>query len=229
MLAPVRVLVVDDDSALCELLVASLTFAGFEVSAVRSATAALKAQRSTPSDVLVVDGMLPDLDGVDLVRLVREVDERVAVVMVTARDEVSDRVAGLAAGADDYVSKPFDVVELAARIRAVLRRGGGPHAGGGAALRLGDLVVDPAAVRAERAGHRLDLSPTEFRLLAALVGQQGRVLSKSELLREVWGYEFGDAAVVEKFVSQLRRKLGDPPLVHTVRGFGYVARDDRRG
>jgi two-component system OmpR family response regulator len=221
-----RVLLVHDDAAVQELLTAALGFTGFSVRAVPTATRALAALRAEGAELLLVSSALPDMDGVDLVRVVRSGAPGLGVVMLACCDEVADRVEGLAAGADDFVGRPFDLVELAARLRAVLRRGGPVDGAGEERLRCADLLVDVERVRVERAGQRVELSPTEFRLLVLLLQHQGKVLSKPQILRLVWGHEFGDTAVVEKFVSQLRRKLGPPSLVHTVRGFGYALRTD---
>ena len=231
-----HVLVVDDDPGIRELLTAGLAFCGFEVTAVGTVASALTALREQRPDVVVLDVVLPDADGVDMLRVVRRSGDRTPVVLLSSRDAVADRVAGLAVGGDDYVTKPFDLSEVVARLEAVLRRtrdGRAPGAvpGGSAAdevLAYRDLRVDTARMLAHRGGRDLGLSPAEFRLLAALAASPERVLSKAQLLDRVWGYDFGgDTSVVEKVVSRLRRKV-DPPgeeaLVRTVRGFGYALR-----
>lgn len=236
------VLVVDDDQGIRELLTSALGFVGYRVRAVGSVAAALAAMREDAPDIVVLDVVLPDADGLDMLRMVRSTGDRTPVLMVSARDAVADRVAGLGVGADDYVTKPFDLSEVAARIEAVLRRardsaaggaggtgGGGPGGPGGSdpdVLVYRDLVVDTARATARRGDRSLDLSPAEFRLLVALASSPERVLSKAQLLDRVWSYDGGDTAVVEKLVSRLRRKLdAEPPaLLATVRGFGYALR-----
>lgn len=225
--APVPVLVVDDDPGIRELLVAALGFAGYAVTAVGTAAAALTALHDSTPAAVVLDVGLPDADGRDVLRLVRGTGDRTPVLFLSSRDAVTDRVAGLAAGGDDYLTKPFDLSELAARLAALLRRTGGPAPEDLRLLRYADLEVDPDRVVARRGDRELDLSPAEFRLLAALAASPEQVLSKAQLLDRVWGYDVGeDTAVVEKLVSRLRRKLdGDgPALLRTVRGFGYTLR-----
>ncbi|MBD3781129.1 MULTISPECIES: response regulator transcription factor [unclassified Cellulomonas] len=232
-----HVLVVDDDPGIRELLTAGLAFCGFAVTAVGTVASALTALREQRPDVVVLDVMLPDADGVDMLRVVRRSGDRTPVVLLSARDAVADRVAGLAVGGDDYVTKPFDLSEVVARLEAVLRRtrdggavGAGPEGASAAdeVLAYRDLRVDTARMLAHRGGRDLELSPAEFRLLAALAASPERVLSKAQLLDRVWAYDFGgDTSVVEKLVSRLRRKVDPPdeePLVRTVRGFGYALR-----
>jgi two-component system OmpR family response regulator len=231
------VLVVDDDPGIRELLTSALGFVGYRVRAAGTVAAALGAMREDPPDIVVLDVVLPDADGLDMLRMVRSAGDRTPVLMVSARDAVADRVAGLGVGADDYVTKPFDLSEVVARIEAVLRRArdggpagaGGPDGGSAADVDLlvyRDLVVDTARATARRGERVLDLSPAEFRLLVALASSPERVLSKAQLLDRVWSYDGGDTAVVEKLVSRLRRKLdAEPPaLLATVRGFGYALR-----
>ncbi|GAA4622656.1 response regulator transcription factor [Cellulomonas oligotrophica] len=225
-----RVLVVDDDPDVREMLVQALTFSGFDVTDAPDAVAALAVLGSDGTDVVLLDVMMPGLDGFDLVQLVRRRDPDLPVLFLSGRDAVDDRVRGLRLGADDYVTKPFSTVEVVARIEAVLRRrtapGPAPDADDGV-LRCADLLLDPAHHRVERAGAPVALSPTEFRLLALLLEHRGRVVSKGQILDQVWGYGFGgETNVVERFVSNLRRKVDDghPALIRTVRGFGYAVR-----
>ena len=218
-----RVLVVDDDARIRELLESTLRFAGFDVAVAGSGRECLDAVGN--ADLVLLDVMLPDLDGFELVRLLRSRQEQVPVVFLTARDGVDDRIAGLGLGGDDYVTKPFDVGEVVARLTAVLRRTRGTAP---AATRVGDLELDAAAHVVTRGGRPVDLSPTEFRLLEYLMVNAGRVVSKAQILDHVWQYDFGgDGAVVEKFISTLRRKVDAdaPSLIHTVRGFGYTIRE----
>ena len=215
-----RLLVVEDDPTLRELLAASLRFAGFAVSSAATGTEALAAAEADPPDLVVLDVMLPDLDGFQVLRRLRAGGARLPVVFLTARDAGEDLVAGLSGGADDYVTKPFKLEELIARIRAILRRRGTPAAVAG-------LELDAAANRVVRDGEPITLSPTEFTLLAYLAEHADEVLSKAQILRHVWRYDFGgDASIVESYVSYLRRKVDnrEPRLIHTVRGVGYVLR-----
>jgi two-component system OmpR family response regulator len=233
-----RVLVVDDDEGIRELLGAALAFAGFEAETVGTVAGALTAMRERPPSILVLDVMLPDADGLEMLRLLRASGDRTPVLFLSARDALADRMSGFAVGGDDYVTKPFDLGEVVARIRAVLRRSGrdgvrNADADAGAdadVLRYADLVVDTARMTVHRAGRRLELSPTELRLLVLLAAAPERVVSKAQLLDRLWSYDFGgDASVIEKVVSRLRRKLDPPdlpPLLRTVRGFGYALRAD---
>ncbi len=224
-----RVLVVDDDAGIRELLSSALGFAGFEVEAVGTAAAALDGLRRG-ADVLVLDVGLPDADGLATLRMVRAAGDRTPVLVLSARDAVADRLAGFAVGGDDYVTKPFDLAEVVARIRAILRRAGGEAERDPDVLAYRDLVVDTARMEVRRGEAVLDLTPTEFRLLALLAASPERVVSKAQLLDRLWAYDFGgDTGVIEKVVSRLRRKVdadGRPPLIRTVRGFGYTLRGD---
>lgn len=237
----VPVLVVDDDPGIRELLTSALGFAGYDVTAVGTVAAALTAMRENPPRIVVLDVVLPDADGLAMLRMVRSTGDRTPVLMLSSRDGVADRVAGLGVGADDYVTKPFDLSEIVARLEAILRRADdaaaapvGAVASNGAperddVLAYRDLVVDTGRAVARRGERTLDLSAAEFRLLVALASNPERVLSKSQLLDRVWGYDYGgDTSVVEKLVSRLRRKLdaGGPPLLATVRGFGYALRGE---
>ncbi|WP_091611577.1 response regulator transcription factor [Amycolatopsis saalfeldensis] len=226
-----RILVVDDDPGLRELLLSALRFTGFEVEAVGGVPAALAAIEARPPDAIVLDVMLPGTNGFDLLHLLRSRDVQVPVMFLTARDELDDRVRGLRLGGDDYLTKPFDVVEVAARLEALLRRSRRvPPTVPEGVWRCGDLEMDEARHSVRRGGVPIELSPTEFRLLRYLLVNSGRVVSKAQILDHVWQYDFGgDAGVVERFVSNLRRKIdfGGPSLIQTVRGFGYNLRPVR--
>jgi two-component system OmpR family response regulator len=222
-----RLLVVDDEPSIRELLTASLRFAGFEVLPAADGAEALKLAEQHRPDLVVLDIMLPDLDGFTVTRKLRERGRDVPVVFLTARDETSDKVTGLTVGGDDYVTKPFSLEEVVARIRAVLRRtgvGGAPDTG---RLVFHDLELDEDSHEVRRAGKLVDLSPTEFKLLRYLMLNPNRVLSKAQILDHVWAYDFnGEAGIVESYISYLRRKVDavEPPLIHTRRGVGYVLR-----
>jgi two-component system OmpR family response regulator len=224
-------LVVDDDADIVELLAASLRFSGFEVTTARNGHDALALASSSRPDLIVLDVMMPGLDGLAVVRRLRESGNRVPVVLLTAKDATEDRVAGLTIGGDDYITKPFSLEEVVARIRAVLRRTGGAQQGQPSRqFSLGDIELDDDAHEVWKAGKVISLSPTEFSLLRYLMANAGRVLSKAQILDHVWSYDFGgDANVVESYISYLRRKLDttDPQLIHTVRGVGYVMRVPR--
>jgi two-component system, OmpR family, response regulator len=224
--AEARLLVVEDDANILELLSASLRFAGFGVTTATSGTAAVDAARAERPDLIVLDVMLPDLDGFEVIRKLRGGGTRTPVVFLTARDTTEDKIRGLTLGGDDYVTKPFSLEELTARIRAVLRRtGGGEQAGG--RLTFADLELDEEAHEVWRDGGRISLSPTEFKLLRYLMANAGRVLSKGQILDHVWSYDFrGDDSIVESYISYLRRKVDfvEPRLIHTLRGVGYVLR-----
>ncbi|MEV8358905.1 response regulator transcription factor [Microbacterium sp. NPDC076895] len=225
-----RILVVDDDDEIRAMLDSTLRFSGFEVIQASSGADAIAALAATPPDVVVLDVMMPGVDGFEVVQLIRRRDATLPVLFLSARDAVEDRVRGLRLGGDDYVTKPFSAVEVIARIETLLRRSAPTEEPGeDAAIRVADLMLDEQRHLVERGGTRIDLSPTEFRLLQMLMANPDQVLSKSQILREVWLYDFGgEANVVERFISSLRRKLdahGDP-LIETVRGFGYVLRTD---
>ena len=222
---PARLLVVDDEATILELLSGSLRLAGFEVMTASSGAEAVRAAASGRPDLVLLDVMMPDGDGFEALRRIRSGGAEVPVIFLTARDEVPNRVAGFAAGGDDYVTKPFSLDELLGRIRAVLKRTR-PDAPG-SRLRVADLELGEGAHEVRRAGAPVELTPTEYRLLRFLMVNAGRVVSKRQILDQVW--EYGpdrDGGVVEPAVSYLRRKVdqGQPRLIHTVRGFGYVLR-----
>ncbi|MFF4713192.1 response regulator transcription factor [Streptomyces eurythermus] len=223
---PLRVLVVDDDPDLAEVLTGALRYEGWEVRAAGDGTAALAAARELLPDAVVLDVMLPDMDGLAVLRGLHESQPDVCVLFLTARDAVEDRIAGLTAGGDDYVTKPFSLEEVVARLRGLLRRAGmarRPEKETG--LVVGDLVMDEDAREVTRSGELIELSPTEFELLRFLMRNPRRVLSKAQILDRVWSYDFGGRAhVVELYISYLRKKIdaGRAPMIHTVRGAGYV-------
>jgi two-component system, OmpR family, response regulator len=225
-----RLLVVDDEPNIAELLAASLRFAGFAVVTAANGAEAVAAAVQHRPDLVLLDVMLPDVDGFVVLRRLRDAYRPVPVVFLTARDAGDDKVAGLTLGGDDYVTKPFSLEEVVARIRAVLRRAG--HEPRSGQLAVGDVELDDESHEVRRAGQPVELSPTEFNLLRYLMRNVGRVVSKSQILDVVWGYDFdGDPNIVETYVSYLRRKLddGDTSPIHTVRGVGYVMRAPRSG
>ncbi|MER7919111.1 MULTISPECIES: response regulator transcription factor [unclassified Streptomyces] len=223
-----RVLVVDDDPDLAEVLTGALRYEGWQVRAAADGAAALAAARELMPDAVVLDVMLPDMDGFTVLRRLHETQPEVCVLFLTARDAVEDRIAGLTAGGDDYVTKPFSLEEVVARLRGLLRRAGmarRPEPEEDPGLVVGDLVMDEDAREVTRAGVLIELSPTEFELLRFLMRNPRRVLSKAQILDRVWSYDFGGRAhVVELYISYLRKKIdaGREPMIHTVRGAGYV-------
>ncbi len=232
--AEARLLVVDDEPNIRELLATSLRFAGFEVHAAADGGAALRMARDLEPDLLVLDVMLPDMDGFTVTRRLREKGQHMPVLFLTARDDTSDKVQGLTVGGDDYVTKPFSLEEVVARSRAILRRTGPGDDDQANVLRYADLELDDDSHEVRRAGQEIDLSPTEFKLLRYLMLNAGRVLSKTQILDHVWQYDWGgDANIVESYISYLRRKVDSltgpdgeklPPLIHTKRGVGYLLR-----
>jgi two-component system OmpR family response regulator len=228
-----QVLVVDDEPNIRELVQVALKFHGCAVSTAASGMDALRQAESGRPDLIVLDVVLPDIDGFEVCRRLRAGGNEVPVIFLTARDTSSDTVTGLALGGDDYVTKPFSVEALVARVRAVLRRASRAAAadatgtGGEGILRIGDLELDESRWSVYRAGVPVELSPTEFRLLAYLMRHQGRVLTRAQLLENVWGWDYaGQSQIVETYVSYLRHKLDPlgPPLIHTQRGVGYSLR-----
>ncbi|MDQ0785982.1 response regulator transcription factor [Streptomyces sp. B3I8] len=223
---PLRVLVVDDDPDLAEVLSGALRYEGWQVRAAGDGAEALAAARALLPDAVVLDVMLPDTDGFAVLRSLRTVRPDVCVLFLTARDTVEDRIAGITAGGDDYVTKPFSLEEVVARLRGLLRRAGmARQVADGPRLTVGDLVMDEEAREVTRGGTLVELSPTEFELLRFLMRNPRRVLSKAQILDRVWSYDFGGRAhVVELYISYLRKKVdaGRAPMIHTVRGSGYV-------
>ena len=226
-----RLLVVDDEPNIVELLSASLRYAGFEVAAAKSGTEALRLARAFRPDLLVLDVMMPGMDGFDVVRRLRGDGLRIPVLFLTARDSTEDKISGLTLGGDDYVTKPFSLEEVIARIRAILRRFAAERDNlPQPRLSFADIELDEETHEVWKAGALVALSPTEFKLLRYFLENNGRVLSKSQILDHVWHYDFGgDANVVESYVSYLRRKVDttEPKLLHTLRGVGYTLRQPR--
>ena len=227
-----RLLVVDDEPNIRELLSTSLRFAGFDVVAAANGREALAAVQDHVPDLAVLDVMLPDMDGFTLTRRLRAAGRHFPVVFLTARDDTEDKVTGLTVGGDDYVTKPFSLDEVVARIRAVLRRTQ-PLDDDDAVLRVDDLELDDDAHEVRRGGVVIDLSPTEFKLLRYLMLNPNRVLSKAQILDHVWEYDFnGDASIVESYISYLRRKIDRSPdapaLIQTKRGVGYLLRTSEK-
>jgi two-component system, OmpR family, response regulator len=218
-------LVVDDEPALGELLSTVLRYEGWVVHTALTGQAAIRAAKSTPPDVIVLDVMLPDLTGLEVLRRIRASHPNVPVLFLTAKDAVEDRVAGLTAGGDDYVTKPFSLEEVVARLRALLRRAGASAAEAESTLVVGDLTLDEDSHEVARGGVPITLTATEFELLRFFMRNPRRVLSKAQILDRVWQYDFGGQAnIVELYVSYLRRKIdkGREPMLHTLRGVGYV-------
>jgi two-component system OmpR family response regulator len=223
----VRVLVVDDEATLSELLSMALRYEGWQVQTAPDGRSALRAAREFRPDAVVLDVMLPDWDGLEVLRRLRGELPDVPVLFLTARDAVEDRVTGLTAGGDDYVTKPFSLEELVARLRGLMRRAGRASARVGNQLVVGDLVLDEDSREVRRAGDEITLTATEFELLRYLMRNPRRVLSKAQILDRVWNYDFGGQAnVVELYISYLRKKIdaGRTPMIHTMRGAGYVLR-----
>jgi two-component system response regulator MprA len=222
-----RLLVVDDDRALRDVLRRALTLAGYNVRLAESGAVALAEVAAVVPDAVVLDIGLPDIDGLEVCRLLRREGNRVPVLMLTARDAVSDRIDGLDAGADDYLVKPFDIDELKARIRALLRRSGGD--GGGDGLTFAELTLDPARHGVNVGEKFVELTRTEYQLLELLLLNPRRVLPHSLIYDRVWGYDFGPTSnALRVYVGYLRRKLEDAgarSLIHTVRGVGYALRE----
>ncbi|MGW3946387.1 response regulator transcription factor [Micrococcus endophyticus] len=222
-----RLLVVDDEPNIRELLSTSLRYAGFEVTAAANGREALDAAEEFQPDLAVLDVMLPDMDGFTVTRRLRAAGRHFPVVFLTARDGTEDKITGLTVGGDDYVTKPFSLDEVVARIRAVLRRTASLD-DDAAVLRVGDLELDDDAHEVRRGGDVVELSPTEFKLLRYLMMNPNRVLSKAQILDHVWEYDFnGDASIVESYISYLRRKIdvgGREKMIHTKRGVGYMLR-----
>jgi two-component system, OmpR family, response regulator MprA len=225
-----RLLVVDDDPAVREALALLLGLNGFEVATAIDGREAMRTLASEPPDAVILDVLMPGLDGLEVCRRMRAIGDRTPVLMLTARTEVSERVAGLEAGADDYLAKPFAHAELVARLRALMRRTGWSE--DGEQLRFEDLELDPVAYEVRRGARLLELTRTEFLLLELLMRHPRQVLTRETIFDRVWGYDFGPSSnSLEVYVGYLRRKTeadGEPRLLHTVRGVGYVLRAPRR-
>jgi two-component system, OmpR family, response regulator len=224
-----RVLVVDDEPSIVDAVATALRYEGFEVEEATTARAGLAAAQERRPDLIILDVMLPDLDGLEVTRRLRADGVGVPILFLTARDALEDKVAGLGAGGDDYVTKPFALAEIVARVRAILRRLGD---GRSDELGIADLEMDERAHVVRRGGHIVNLTATEFNLLRFFLQNPRQVLSKAQILDNVWHYDFdGDANVVETYVSYLRKKLDQfgPPLIHTIRLVGYTLRESENG
>jgi len=223
--SPVRVLVVDDEVNIAELISMALRYEGWQVATAHTGTKAVRAAKDHRPDAIVLDVMLPDIDGFEVLRRVRSTLPDVPVLFLTARDAVEDRVAGLTAGGDDYVTKPFSIEELVARLRGLMRRAGARREQATHVLTVGDLELDEDSHEVWRGGDEITLTATEFELLRFLMRNPRRVMSKAQILDRVWNYDFGGQAnVVELYISYLRKKIdhGRAPMIHTMRGAGYV-------
>src|SRR5258708_7711453 len=227
---PTRILVVDDELNITELISMALKLDGFEIQTAATARAARQAIVDSAPDLVILDVGLPDEDGFSLVERLSRDGHRVPVIFLTARDATEEKIRGLTIGGDDYVTKPFSLEELVARVRVVLRRHGGAPETESKRLMVADLEMDEDTYEVWRAGQPVQLTRTEFRLLRYLLGNTNRVLSKAQILDHVWDYDFGgDEHVLESYISYLRRKVDhvDPPLIQTVRGAGYTLRPPR--
>ena len=234
------IVVVDDEPSIRELLVASLHFAGFEVNTAASGSEAIEVIEKVQPDLIVLDVMLPDIDGFTVTRRIRQEGINAPVLFLTARDDTQDKIMGLTVGGDDYVTKPFSLEEVVARIRAILRRTR-EQVEDDPIIRVADLEINEDSHDVTRAGQPVDLSPTEYKLLRYLMDNEGRVLSKAQILDHVWQYDWGgDAAIVESYISYLRKKVDGikvddgeggkrkvTPLIETKRGIGYMIREPK--
>jgi len=222
---PINVLVVDDEAVLAEMVSMALRYEGWNITTAADGASAISAARGTRPDAVVLDIMLPDMSGLDVLRQLREHSPHLPVLLLTAKDAVEDRIAGLTAGGDDYVTKPFSIEEVVLRLRALLRRTGVTTEDSGAQIVVGDLVLDEDSHEVTRAGDAIALTSTEFELLRFLMRNPKRVLSKAQILDRVWSYDFGGRSnIVELYISYLRKKIdsGRQPMIHTLRGAGYV-------
>jgi two-component system, OmpR family, response regulator len=227
---PINVLVVDDEAVLAEMVSMALRYEGWNISTAGDGSSAIAAARAQRPDVVVLDVMLPDMSGLDVLHKLREENPQLPVLLLTAKDAVEDRIAGLTAGGDDYVTKPFSIEEVVLRLRALLRRTGVTTVDSGAQLVVGDLVLDEDSHEVTRAGEPISLTSTEFELLRFMMRNSKRVLSKAQILDRVWSYDFGGRSnIVELYISYLRKKIdnGRDPMIHTLRGAGYVLKPAR--
>ena len=227
---PINVLVVDDEAVLAEMVSMALRYEGWNIATASDGSAAIAAARNQRPDVVVLDVMLPDMSGLDVLHKLREEHPQLPVLLLTAKDAVEDRIAGLTAGGDDYVTKPFSIEEVVLRLRALLRRTGVTTVDSGAQLVVGDLVLDEDSHEVARAGEPVSLTSTEFELLRFMMRNSKRVLSKAQILDRVWSYDFGGRSnIVELYISYLRKKIdsGREPMIHTLRGAGYVLKPAR--
>jgi two-component system, OmpR family, response regulator len=227
---PINVLVVDDESVLAEMVSMALRYEGWNIATAGDGSSAIASARAQRPDVVVLDVMLPDMSGLDVLHKLREDNPQLPVLLLTAKDAVEDRIAGLTAGGDDYVTKPFSIEEVVLRLRALLRRTGVTTVDSGAQLVVGDLVLDEDSHEVTRAGEPISLTSTEFELLRFMMRNSKRVLSKAQILDRVWSYDFGGRSnIVELYISYLRKKIdnGREPMIHTLRGAGYVLKPVR--
>ncbi len=227
---PINVLVVDDEPVLAEMVSMALRYEGWNIATAGDGAGALESARSQRPDVVVLDVMLPDMSGLDVLRKLREETPQLPVLLLTAKDALEDRIAGLTAGGDDYVTKPFSLEEVVLRLRALLRRTGVTTEDSGAQLVVGDLVLNEDSHDVTRAGEPISLTSTEFELLRFMMRNSKRVLSKAQILDRVWSYDFGGRSnIVELYISYLRKKIdsGHEPMIHTLRGAGYVLKPAR--
>ncbi|MEB3069561.1 response regulator transcription factor [[Mycobacterium] vasticus] len=222
--SPIRVLLVDDEPALTNLVTMALHYEGWAVDVAHNGRDAVAKFHSGEPDLLVLDIMLPDIDGLQILQRVRESDPYTPTLFLTARDSVTDRVTGLTSGADDYMTKPFSLEELVARLRGLLRRGSALMPPVDEVLTVGDLILDGASRQVTRNKTAVSLSTTEFELLRFLMRHPDRALTRAEILDRVWNYDFaGRTSIVDLYISYLRKKIdGDRPMIHTVRGVGYL-------
>ena len=227
---PINVLVVDDESVLAEMVSMALRYEGWNIATAGDGSSAIATARAQRPDVVVLDVMLPDMSGLDVLHKLREENPQLPVLLLTAKDAVEDRIAGLTAGGDDYVTKPFSIEEVVLRLRALLRRTGVTTVDSGAQLVVGDLVPDEDSHEVTRGGEPISLTSTEFELLRFMMRNSKRVLSKAQILDRVWSYDFGGRSnIVELYISYLRKKIdsGREPMIHTLRGAGYVLKPAR--
>jgi two-component system, OmpR family, response regulator len=227
---PINVLVVDDEAVLAEMVSMALRYEGWNIATAGDGSSAIASARAQRPDVVVLDVMLPDMSGLDVLHKLREQSPQLPVLLLTAKDAVEDRIAGLTAGGDDYVTKPFSIEEVVLRLRALLRRTGVTTVDSGAQLIVGDLVLDEDSHEVTRAGEPISLTSTEFELLRFMMRNAKRVLSKAQILDRVWSYDFGGRSnIVELYISYLRKKIdsGRDPMIHTLRGAGYVLKPAR--
>ena len=227
---PINVLVVDDEPVLAELVSMAVRYEGWDIATAGDGATAIALAKDNLPDVVVLDVMLPDMSGLDVLRKLREQIPGLPLLLLTAKDSVEDRIAGLTAGGDDYVTKPFSIEEVVLRLRALLRRTGVANEAGGAQIVVGDLVLDEDSHEVTRGGEQITLTATEFELLRYMMSNSKRVLSKAQILDRVWSYDFGGRSnIVELYVSYLRKKIdsGREPMIHTLRGAGYVLRPAR--
>ncbi|MEE6178063.1 response regulator transcription factor [Mycobacterium sp. 050134] len=227
---PINVLVVDDEAVLAEMVSMALRYEGWNIATAGDGSSAIASARAQRPDVVVLDIMLPDMSGLDVLHKLREENPQLPVLLLTAKDSVEDRIAGLTAGGDDYVTKPFSIEEVVLRLRALLRRTGVTTVDSGAQLVVGDLVLDEDSHEVTRGGEPIALTSTEFELLRFMMRNSKRVLSKAQILDRVWSYDFGGRSnIVELYISYLRKKIdnGREPMIHTLRGAGYVLKPAR--